>query len=314
MDYKNYEQFVINYQPFEWEIDHSDFRETMKAKHSFLKSFIRFYKVNLYLEQIVKEENLKNPKIIDIGSFPGNMVMLTRKIFNNISEYSSIGLDLDEKFIEKMKEYNVKCINTEIDPNFPDSKKIIEWNLKNYDVCYLLDTIEHLVDPTFCLDQINKSLKADGYLLITTDNITNFLYIADMLRKGTSPNVHPILSSMVYRGNHRPHHKEFSKEELIFILKRCGFEVIRHEYFDRKQGDYFIDKEKNCIKKHKVKRNIKYILHTIIKNTGFLISHLRNHHIILAKKIKNIDEIIQKRVITTSMEEWMEIRKNTLGY
>ena len=313
MDYKNYEQFVINYQPFEWEINHSDFRETMKAKHSFLKSFIRFYKVNLYLEQIVKEQNLKNPKIIDIGSFPGNMVMLTRKIFNNISEYSSIGLDLDEKFIEKMKEYNVKCINTEIDPNFPDSKKIIEWNLKNYDVCYLLDTIEHLVDPTFCLDQINKSLKIDGYLLITTDNITNFLYIADMLRKGTSPNVHPILSSMVYRGNHRPHHKEFSKEELIFILKRCGFEVIRHEYFDRKQGDYFIDKEKNCIKKHKVKRNIKYILHTIIKNTGFLISHLRNHHIILAKKVKNIDEVIKNRKITHSTKEWLEIRKNTIG-
>ena len=212
-----------------------------------------------------------------------------------------------------MKEYNVKCINTEIDPNFPDSKKIIEWNLKNYDVCYLLDTIEHLVDPTFCLDQINKSLKIDGYLLITTDNITNFLYIADMLRKGTSPNVHPILSSMVYRGNHRPHHKEFSKEELIFILKRCGFEVIRHEYFDRKQGDYFIDKEKNCIKKHKLKRNIKYILHTIIKNTGFLISHLRNHHIILAKKVKDIDEVIKNRKITHSTKEWLEIRKNTIG-
>ena len=314
MDYKNYEQFVINYKPFEWEINHSDFRETMKAKHSFLKSFIRFYKVNLYLEQIVKEQNLKNPKIIDIGSFPGNMVMLTRKIFNNISEYSSIGLDLDEKFIEKMKEYNVKCINTEIDPNFPDSKKIIEWNLKNYDVCYLLDTIEHLVDPTFCLDQINKSLKIEGYLLITTDNITNFLYIADMLRKGTSPNVHPILSSMVYRGNHRPHHKEFSKEELIFILKRCGFEVIRHEYFDRKQGDYFIDKEKNSIKKHKIKKKLKNILYELIKNTGFLISHLRNHHIILAKKIKNIDEVIKNRKITHSKKEFLEIRKNMIGY
>ena len=40
MDYKNYEQFVINYQPFEWEIDHSDLRETMKAKHSFLSEFV----------------------------------------------------------------------------------------------------------------------------------------------------------------------------------------------------------------------------------------------------------------------------------
>jgi len=314
MNYKDYEKFVINYKPFEWEIDHSDFRENIKGKHSFLISFVRFYKVNLYLEQIIKEESLQNPKIIDVGAFPGNMAILSSKIFNNISEYYSIGLDLDNKFVEKMKEYNVKCIDTEIDPQFPEPKKIIEWNLKNFNVCYLLDTIEHLVNPIFCLDQINKSLKTDGYLLITTDNITNFLYIADMLRKGQSPNVHPFLSSMVYRGNHRPHHREFSKEELKFILERCGFRIIKHEYFDRKQGDYFIDKEKNSIKKHKIKIKIKNILYELIKNTGFLISHLRNHHIILAKKVKNIDEVIKNRKITYSMKEFKEIRKNTIGY
>ena len=87
--------------------------------------------------------------------------------------------------------------------NFQRQKKIVEWEVKNFDLCFLLDTIEHLVDPIFCLDQINKSLKMNGKLLITTDNITNFLYIADMLRKGKSPNVHPVLSSMIYRGNHR---------------------------------------------------------------------------------------------------------------
>ena len=123
MNYKDYEKFVINYKPFEWEIDHSDFRENIKGKHSFLINFIRFYRVNLYLQQIIKEENLQNPKIIDVGSFPGNMVMLSSKIFNNVLEYYSIGLDLDKKFVEKMKEYNVKCIDTEIDPQFPDSIK-----------------------------------------------------------------------------------------------------------------------------------------------------------------------------------------------
>ena len=40
MKYKEYEQFVINYKPFEWEIREYDFRETMRAKHSFLISFI----------------------------------------------------------------------------------------------------------------------------------------------------------------------------------------------------------------------------------------------------------------------------------
>ena len=314
MKYKDYEQFVINYKPFEWEVRDYDFRETMRSKPSFLMSFIRFYKVNNYLDILLNEKNLKNPKIVDVGSFPGNMVLLSKKIFSNISEYYSVGLDLDKKFIEKMKELSVSCINTEIDPKFTEPKETVDWNLKNFDICYLLDTIEHLVDPIFCLDQINKTLKIDGYLLITTDNITNFLYIADMLRKGKSPNIHPMLSSMVYRGNHRPHHKEYSKEELIFILNRCGFDVVKHEYFDRKQGDFFIDREKKAIKKHKTKRKIKNLLHQLIKNTGFLISHLRNHHIILAKKIKNTDETIQDRKVTYSEEEWLEIRKNTIGY
>ena len=237
MKYEDFKEFIINYKTFEWEINDSDFREYYKGKHNFIIDFIRFYKVSLYLEKL-KEKDLQNPRLLDVGSFPGNMVMLSKKIFKNIPEYYSIGLDLNTAFIEKMSELKVKCINTEIDPQFPDAKEIVDWNIKNFDLCFLLDTIEHLVDPIFCLDQINNSLKSEGYLLITTDNITNFLYIVDMLRKGKSPNVHPILSSMVYRGNHRPHHREFSKKELEFILERCGFKIIEHEYFDRKKGMY----------------------------------------------------------------------------
>jgi SAM-dependent methyltransferase len=314
MNYSEYKEFVLNNKAFEREIDKSDFRENFKGKHSFIMSFIRFFKVNLYLEKIIKDNNLKNPKIIDVGSFPGNMVLLSNKIFANIPKYFSIGLELEKKFIEKMREYNVRCIDTEIDPQFPESKKIIDWNLKNFDICYFLDTIEHLVDPIFCLDQINKSLKNGGHLLITTDNITNFLYIADMIRKGKSPNVPPVLSSMVYRGNWCPHHKEFSKEELEFILERCGFRVVKHEYFDRKQGDYFIDVKSNSIKKHKIKKRLKNMVYELIKNTGFLVQHLRNHHIILAKKIKDIDEVTKDRVITHSKKEWGKIRENTIGY
>ena len=39
---------------------------------------------------------------------------------------------------------------------------------------------------------------------------------------------------------------------------------------------------------------LKNIVHTIIKNSGYLISHLRNHHILIAKKTKNLDEILKK--------------------
>ena len=42
-----------------------------------------------------------------------------------------------------------------------------------------------------------------------------------MILKGNSPNVHPVLSSLFYHGNHRPHNKEFSKNELEFLLNYC---------------------------------------------------------------------------------------------
>ena len=129
-----------------------------------------------------------------------------------------------------------------------------------------------------------------------------------MIRKGKSPNVPPILSSMIYRGNHRPHHKEYSRDELKFILDRCGFEIIKHEYFDRKQGYYFINEEKKIISQHKIKKTPKNLLHNLIKNMGFLIPHLRNHHILLAKKTKNIEEVIKNRLVTNSKEEWLNIR------
>ena len=199
MNYKDYKNFVLNYKPFDWEIPNYDFRENVKKTHSFILGFIRFFMVNKYLEKISLNDELKKPKILDVGAYPGNMVFLSKKIFSNFSKYTSIGLDLDDKFIKKMSEFHVDCVDTEIDPNFPEPKKIAEWKIKDYDVCYLLDTIEHLVDPTFCLDEINKSLKIGGFMIITTDNITNFLYILDMLRKGKSPNVHPVLSSMTYR-------------------------------------------------------------------------------------------------------------------
>ena len=52
MNFKDYKNFVINYKPFDWEIPDYDFRSNVKTSHSFILSFIRFYKVNKILLQI----------------------------------------------------------------------------------------------------------------------------------------------------------------------------------------------------------------------------------------------------------------------
>ena len=67
MNYKDYKNFVLNYKPFDWEIPNYDFRENFKKTHSFILSFIRFFMVNKYLEKISLNDELKKPKILDVG-------------------------------------------------------------------------------------------------------------------------------------------------------------------------------------------------------------------------------------------------------
>lgn len=311
---KYFEEFVLNYSPFSWEINDYDDRPEFKDKHCFLSSYKRFYKVYLYILDLMNNLSSKT-KIVDIGAYPGNMIKLSQNLFKDkLFEYTAVGLSFDEKFIQEVKKYNVNCIDTEIDPSFPYAKTVKNWGLFDYDLAYLLDTVEHLVNPSFCLDEINKSLKKKGYLIITTDNITNFLYIQDMLRKGKSPNVPFLLSSKVYSGDWRPHNREYSKEELIFLLEYSGFKIIKHEYFNRKQGEYKFNSTKSKIIDHKIKWGFKHGIFLVAKYLAYYIPHLRNHHILVAQKDKNLEEVGDIRKTTDSHEKWMKLRKSKHGY
>ena len=132
-----------------------------------------------------------------------------------------------------------------------------------------------------------------------------------MFFRGSSPNVHPVLSSMFYKGNHRPHHKEFSKEELKFLLNYSGFEIENHQYFDRMQGEFKI--VNNKLKKNNLNLSLKNLAKLSLKKIFYTLPHLRNHQILLAKKNENIDEM--NRINPTSSEkEWMSLRLKTIGY
>jgi hypothetical protein len=173
-------------------------------------------------------------------------------------------------------------------------------------LCLFLDTIEHLVNPLDALDEINKSLEIGGYLIITTDNITAFGYIAHMLIRGESPNIHPIRSSLFYSGPWRPHHREYSKKELEFYLTYCGFKVLKHEYFERQQGDFYVSSSDNKLLKISRYKSLKGLLK---KFSTFFIPHLRDHQIILAEKSIDHSVVTATRIKPMeSMQEFLALR------
>ena len=127
-----------------------------------------------------------------------------------------------------------------------------------------------------------------------------------MVIKGRSSNIPLIQGNLFYRGDWRPHSREYSKDELYFLLQQSGFDVIKHEYFLRMQAEFSIDK--NGRLNHTAKSSL--IKGTIRKLLRSLADHFRDHQIILAKKVRNISEIENQRFKTTvSMKEWMDMRK-----
>lgn len=298
-----YKRYVENYIPFPWDSNENDPRADIRGKHNILMSYMRFYKIVQYIQLITAPIN----SVVDVGPYPGSLVSILRDLLGSDAEYCGIGLGFSDEYKEQMDRLNASLFETDIDPEFVDAKECKEWPCQNTDVCFLLDAIEHLTNPVFCLDQINKSLRLGGSLILTTDNISCLGYTYGMLRSGRSPNIHPLSSSMFYRGDWRPHFREYSRDELAFYLQYCGFKVMKHEYFERKQGDYYLDGE------GKVREKSRYsgIKGMIVKNVVKHVPHLRDHHIILAEKVQEFDANIKMRPGPThSLDEWIRMRSD----
>ena len=298
---EDFSQFAKSYQAFEW--------EDVKA-HSIIVSYVRFFYVYKLLKRIFS--NKDKVMVMDIGAYPGGMFKLLMNFFGNRIKYIGVGLGFTREYTLRMNELDAELAEAEIDPSFCQIHSVEDLGVKNLskfnDIeCVLfLDIIEHLTDPVFSLDLINSKMIIGGDLIITTDNITSFGYLAHMMQSGQSPNVHPIRSSLIFQGLWRPHHREYSKNELKFYLEHCGFDLISHQYFDREQGDYSLNEQGEIIYSPKfslLSRFIRWILKKIFP-------HLKEHHIIHAKKKIDFSiQSIERPKKTLDIDEWMEIRK-----
>ena len=119
----DYKYFVENYVPFAWDKHENDPRTDTSNKHSLLISYKRFNKIVQYIQKI------NTPiitSIIDVGTFPGVLASLVRKLFEIDADYLGIGLGFPNEYKEEMSNLNVTIFETDIDPCFIEPKD--EWN------------------------------------------------------------------------------------------------------------------------------------------------------------------------------------------
>ena len=298
-----FEQFTKNYIPFPWEVAEEDAFQPadVKGKHSVLVSFTRFRKVMA----AIKENCANFNEIVDVGPYPGAMIKMLRHFFPQNFVYWGIGLSMSDDYRNAMSALGGKCFTTELDPSFLNAQEVREWPVRNSDCALLLDVIEHLVNPIPCLDSINRALRMDGIFIVTTDNLAAFSNTYQMVRRGKSPNIHPLRSSLLYHGEWRPHFREFSVEELAFYLEYSGFSIVSHEFFERRQGDYYID-ESGAVQSRNRYRGVKGLIQRVVLKVS---PHLRDHHLVVARKVKEFSDIERTRIEpTTSKADWLKMR------
>jgi SAM-dependent methyltransferase len=89
-----------------------------------------------------------------------------------------------------------------------------------FDAVLLCEVIEHLLmDPLAALREINRVLRPDGRLVITTPNVNRLENVMNMI---AGANIYDPYSGY---GPYGRHNREFNRHELTRLLEFAGFDV-----------------------------------------------------------------------------------------
>ena len=112
---------------------------------------------------------------------------------------------------------------------FDFEKDIFPFPDNHFDVVLFTEVIEHLKeDPMHAMSEINRVLKPQGHLLLTTPNIASWKAIRRSLA-GQHPGL--FVQYMSHGGCDR-HNREYTAQEITQLMLDSGLEVVRADAID----------------------------------------------------------------------------------
>jgi ubiquinone/menaquinone biosynthesis C-methylase UbiE len=102
-------------------------------------------------------------RILDIGCGDGSFAIRLRK-------YSEVfGIDISQKAIDLARKAGLSAYRTDI------SREKLPFGSEYFDVVYMGDVIEHLLNPDFAICEVLRVLKQGGFLVLSTPNLASWL-------------------------------------------------------------------------------------------------------------------------------------------
>lgn len=160
-------------------------------------------------------------KILDAGCGEGTFSLNIAKIAE-VKEVT--GIDLSKTAIKKCTEQAKKSNLS--DKAMFRTGSITDLPFKNdaFDSVFAFEIVEHIVDTEKMFQELNRVLKKDGYLGITTVDFNKLKII-----------IISLFYFETYFDPTTPHIRFFTKNTLKRMLEKNGFKVIRYQW----DGSYF---------------------------------------------------------------------------
>jgi len=162
-------------------------------------SKIRIEKLNNLLK------NIAGKKVLNVGCGNGKFLNKEFLIKNTVT-----GIDVSLNALEEARGYYHIPLHADLESGIPVKDE-------DMDVVIASEVIEHIVDTDFFLCEVNRILKPEGVLILTTPNVNTPLSFMMMLLLDMPP-----YRSARYRA---PHVRDFTKRTLRLAIENNGFEI-----------------------------------------------------------------------------------------
>jgi 2-polyprenyl-3-methyl-5-hydroxy-6-metoxy-1,4-benzoquinol methylase len=191
--------------------------------NSYWKEFSKKPESNYY-ERDEVFSRIFNPGeiVLDLACGDGSS---SQKI-KHITQKEVYGLDLSETAVRLAKNNGINAVQGSVEQTFPFKKNF-------FDTIFWGDNIEHILNPSFTITEINRVLKPNGRLVISTPNVGYLRYRLHHMFFGD-------LADSEYNGK-KPwewtHIRFFSDKIIDQFLSENRYEIIHFYGISRRRID-----------------------------------------------------------------------------